>query len=171
MTDEVSLIRQLKDYLSKAEVNKSAGVLEAIDPDFTLHKGFWDSNRWGRMGVIEAATLNLRDDIEDNYTGNVAVTAKKYGINIRIVFEDLLITPDFHKRTGNYAEFKKENELTQGNVIIFQVKEIVDCKDKDYIVKGTYKSTNPNDHGTFEFSPTKDTMMDKRPSHSKCTIM
>lgn len=169
--EDVGLLKQLKKVLSSAEVNKSAGVLEAIDPDYTLHKGVWISNRWGEMGIIEAATINLNEEVEENYIGNVAISANKYGIKVRIVFENLTITPDFHKRTGNYIEFKKENILQQGNDIVFQVTEIVDCDKKDYIVKGTYKSVSPNDHGTFEFFPTKDTMMDKRPSHSRCSIM
>ena len=171
MAEDQNLVKQFVETLKKAEVNKNAGKLEPIDPDHVLHKGHWESDRWGRLGTIEASSLSLRDDVTEEYDGHVTVTAKKWGTEVRIVFDNLKITPDFHNRSGKYPPFIKENVLKQGNTITFQVTDIVDSAEKDYIVSGTYRSVDPNDHGKFEFSPTTDTMMDKRPSHSRCSLM
>jgi len=136
----------------------SLSGLDPIPLGFEVWKGDWKSRIHTRLvkGKLEAQ-LKSFGKVKNTYTGKIIVCHNGvYRSGVRIPV-DIEITPADHQGKNKNGHTMK-GIIGDNQSVSYKIVSI-----DDDIIKGTYKSSNPNDEGTFTLHRTDEKFIDMRP--------
>ena len=159
--------RKQIEELNNTSLNVSS--IEEVYPialGYIIYKGQWVSSK-GFGGELILMSKRFSKKATKDYTGTLIVIYN--GIlstkEIRVVV-DSKISKELHEPTSSKEKMVEKGPLDPSHNIEYSIAERGD----DGSLHGSYRSISPGDRGSFSLFPTRETFINKRQSHTKCTI-